>query len=65
MQDYAIHFFSGFDPNFGSTLTKWPKYTLKEKELLVVTNDSLALEPDTYREDAITVVQNIFLQNPI
>jgi hypothetical protein len=69
MQDYLIHFVNGLDPNAGSTLPKWPQYTLDTKELLMFSDDiwsaHISLTTDNFRESAIDLVGQMSLEMPL
>jgi hypothetical protein len=65
MQDYLIHFVTGLDPNFGSTLLNWPKYDIRKRELLVVTNTTVEVGTDDYRMEAMAAMVDISLRFPL
>ena len=57
LTDYVVNFVNNLDPN-GPTVLAWPQYNSSSAQLLVLQdgNVSLALEQDTFREDAIAFV---------
>ena len=67
LQDYLIHFVNGLDPNFGSDLPNWPPYNTTAQLLLTIPdgNGQITLTPDTFREDAISLVSQVQEEFPM
>jgi len=68
MEDYLIRFAATLNPNSGDLLTfQWPKYDLKNRKLLTFQDGliPLAITPDTYRQDAMNLLTQITLANPV
>ena len=77
MADMLIHFANALDPNGHSNITNatnanatspltWPKYTLEKPTMLEFVGDSntsLTLAEDTYREEGISFLMELNLDN--
>jgi len=64
MQDYLIHFAQSFDPNFGSSLPKWPKYDTFKRQILTLWDGAMPINitTDTFRAAAINKLIQLELQ---
>ena len=64
--DYLIRFAATLDPN-GNGAVEWPQYSTAEPQLLWfngTTEDSLSLEPDTYRMAGMKYLTTLGLADP-
>ena len=66
LQDYVIHFVNGLNPNFGSKgLLQWPQYDLSSKQLVTfLDGNNLTITEDTFREDAVKLIQELSSKSP-
>ncbi len=71
MTDYLIHFVNYLDPNGqhsrdGESLY-WPQYTLANPKLLTLIDGPTSMEIglDNFREEAIEVMKDVSLRNPL
>ena len=66
LQDYVIHFANGLDPNFGSEgLLQWPQYDLSSKQLVTfLDGNNVTITEDTFRQDAVELVQQLSSKSP-
>jgi carboxylesterase type B len=68
MEDYLIRFAATLNPNSQSLLSfQWPRYDLSSRQLLTFLDGLIPLEitADTYRQDAMNLLTNITLTNPV
>ena len=60
-----INFVNHFDPN-GKAGNKWPKYSLQNpKNLVFGPGGTASIQDDTYRKQAISVLNAVLLRHPI
>lgn len=66
MADFLIHFVNYLDPN-GASGNAWPKYTTSSPQLMTFVDGitPLRITSDTFRQDAMSFVQDLALVNPI
>jgi carboxylesterase type B len=68
MTDYLIHFVTNMDPNGqGGRLINWPPYTTESAKLLTFLDGLIPLDItlDNYRADAIALLTEVTLENPL
>jgi acetylcholinesterase len=68
MGDHVIYFANNLDPNGGSNKTYWPKYNLKDKQMLEYRDSLLAplsLTTDNYREEAMEFLTQVTTEHPV
>ncbi|KDR82548.1 hypothetical protein GALMADRAFT_134147 [Galerina marginata CBS 339.88] len=68
MEDYLIRFAATLNPNSPDLRSfQWPKYDLKNRKLLTFQDGliPLSITPDTYRQDAMNLLTQITLVNPV
>ena len=66
LTDYLIYFINHLDPN-GPTVHSWPQYYTSTRSLLTLWDGfvPVTITEDTFRQDAINVLINISLTNPL
>lgn len=66
MIDQLIYFVNNLNPNGGSHL-QWPQYTTASPNMMTYLDGlpTASITQDTYRADAIALLTNITLVNPI
>jgi acetylcholinesterase len=65
---FVINFVNHLDPNGSSGSEVWPKYTAKSPAMLAFldnTTQPLTVIQDTYREEAIAFVTELFTKYPL
>ena len=64
LTDYFVNFVNNLDPN-GPTVLEWPKYNTSTVQAMTLQDGAtpLALEPDTYREEAIAFLAQLRSHN--
>ena len=59
-----INFVNHLNPN-GNLEHQWPKYSLKDpKNLVFGPNGTTSVQDDTYRKEAISVLNAVLLRHP-
>ncbi|KIY67671.1 carotenoid ester lipase precursor [Cylindrobasidium torrendii FP15055 ss-10] len=65
LADYLVNFMYDLDPNGGNS-TVWPKWTPEERSILSLDDGEtpVSVQQDTFRQDAIQKVWEVFLEYP-
>ena len=64
MTTSLINFVNHLDPN-GASGNEWPKYSLKSPKNFVFGPGTTSVQDDTYRKEAISVLNAVILRHPI
>jgi len=59
-----VNFVNHLDPNGGS-VNQWPKYSLHNPKNFVFGPGTTSVQGDTYRKEAISVLNSVLLRHPI
>ena len=59
-----INFVNHLDPN-GESGNRWPKYSLDDPKNFVFGPGTTSVQNDTYRQEAISVLNAVALRHPI
>jgi carboxylesterase type B len=64
MATALVNFVNHLDPN-GESGNKWPKYSLHDPKNFVFRPGTTSVQDDTYRKEAISVLNALILRDPI
>ena len=64
MATALINFVNHLDPN-GASGSQWPKYSLDDPKNFVFGPGTTSIQDDTYRKEAISVLNAVVLRHPI
>ena len=64
MATAVINFINHLDPN-GKSGSQWPKYSLDNPKNFVFGPGTAFVQDDTYRKEAISILNAVVLQYPI